>query len=167
MPERKIRQWAHAFASAGVFTASGGDRVIDILSNYKTEAGIQEIRGKTVAAIIARITIAPEDPVTGVQTIPSRLALALYVGARDPLATAPPQPGIHTWPWMWYWEPNHLFQAREVAATPVFRNIELAIMVHVRAMRKITINEDLLLRVHNFSSPSVGVSLGGNVLLLG
>jgi len=171
MPNRMSRNWAHLFASAGISTPGAGDRLVDLLAVYKTERGLNDLVGKTVAAVIGNLSITDTGPVEDATNIPHRIAMAITVMTKDTTTlTDIPVPGNDTWPWMWYYEEQIVPQARHVdgvAAAEVFRNITRVYEVHIRSMRKLTMNSSLMMKIHNFSSTAVQFGFGGNCLLLG
>ena len=162
---RKSRAWAHLFMSAGVTTASGGDRSADLLSGYKTEIGILELRGNTIAAVIGTLSISPGALISVRDTVPNRIAIGIGVFVVGSGAGAVPVPGNDSYSWMWFHEFQEYDQAREVAAG-VFQEITREIPVHIRVQRKIGVGESLICKVHNFGDRSTVVAFGGNGLLL-
>ena len=166
MPDRMTRQWAHAFVSTGVSTGTGGDRLVDILANYKTEIGVNTLRGKTVAAIIGEVTVKADTLITDVNELLTRAAIAFLVAQEGLLAVNAPVPGNDSYPYMSFYPLVYHQLAQEVAAG-IFRNIPFRIPVHIRSMRKLRINEALIFKAHNFAGFSVSFGFEGNVLLLG
>jgi len=165
MADRMRREWAHVFASASILTPGGSQRAIDLLTQYKGEVGVTELRGVTVGTVIMQIGITEaEVPITQPSTM-VRVALGVGVFPEALGAAVVPIPGNQTYPWMWYWERPFHFQTNEGAAG-VFFNVSINIDVHIRAMRKMRMNEELQLRVNNLSSVGIHVGVGGNALLL-
>jgi len=165
MADRMKREWAHVFASGAVGVAGGSQRAIDLLSGYKGEVGVTELRGVTIGTVIGQIGVSEAVLATSQPVIMGRLAMGIGVFPEALGAAVVPIPGNQTYPWMWYWERVFYFENREGAAGVFFR-VSFNIDLHIRAMRKMRMNEELQLRINNLSSVEMDIGMGGNCLLL-
>ena len=159
----KQRMWAigkHDAASLG----GGVTQAYDLLSAYKTEVGVNELRGKTIGAVIGEIVFTKSAAVNNSLNTMDEVAFGIAV---LPPGGTPPDPGTGTFPWMWYWDHWTVHLAVQVDATPNYRNVPIRLPMHIRAMRILTIGTSLFLVGHNYSGSALNVSFGGNVLLLG
>jgi len=165
--DRKDRNWARGFKVSAAL-AAGADGVSDILASYKAEVGILEIRGRTVGTVIGELVFVQDDAVPNASNNQSRIAFGIGV-VNTLLGTATPIPGIDSYNWMWYKDFHYTQLAQYVQGidgSEVFRNVEYRIPIHIRSMRKLGMNEFLVLKTHNFSA-SVNFAFAGNILLLG
>ncbi len=166
---RKERMWAHVIDTATT-VAGGGDNLQNLLGAYVTEIGINEIRGKTIGTIIGDLVFIDSVAVGNASNTISRVAFGIFVGQTGLQAANAPVPGTDSYPWMWFKDYHYVQSARRVAGlsgSEVFRNIEHRVPIHIKAMRKLTMNQALFLKVHVFSGADVNVAFAGNCLLLG
>ena len=140
---------------------SGGNLLVDMLANYKTEKGINDVEG-TIAAFIGQVTWLPGAVVTSPTFI--RGGCGILVEGNATVGQAP-VPGIDSYPWMWLWQPHWYPEVQEESAG-VFEPKSVVVDVHVRAMRKIKMNERLNFKAHNFAAATATVGITGNILIL-
>jgi len=163
MPDRKSRWWAKAQANQST-VAPAGDAKFNLLSDYEAEVGISETRGVTIGTFIGEIGLIRDGDPSTVNTL-EKYGLGIGVMTAGLTSTLPPVPGNDSFNWMWYLELNWKWVGTEVGSGS-FASRSLRIPFHIRSMRKLAMNMDLTLAVHNFSAVGVKVALGGNVLLM-
>ena len=163
MAERKTRMWAR-MSDLAFSTASGATNFADLLLDYKNEVGINEVRGVTVGTMIFNISVLPGAIVGVGAQVRAAVGIGVFPAGAQPSIV----PGADSWPWMWYWEPQFAPTARETSAG-TFRILnypEHPWEVHVRSMRKLRVNEDLMIVSFNGAGASMVTSISGNILLL-
>jgi len=166
---RKSRNWAHLIRSSAAVTG-GGNAITDLLAAYKTEVGINDVRGKTIGTIFGELVFVDGAAVGNNSNTQSRVAFGIGVVNTGLGASSAPVPGDDSFGWMWYLGYHYTQLATYVAGldgSEVFRNVEHRIPIHIRAMRKLDMNDQLVLKVHVFSGADVNVAFDGNCLLLG
>lgn len=160
MANRMARNWARMTDQVTV-VASGANSQGDLLQDYKTEVGINEVRGKTIGTIIGEAVIHPSAIITGASL--GRWAMGIGVFPKGVVNVVV---GQDSWPWMWYWETSFKPRAFEESAG-VFNVESVTRSFHIRSMRKLQTNQDLQLVVHNFAAANANMGVSGNILLLG
>jgi len=159
MPQTK--SWA--LHQGGTAATTGGNFGISLLQLYQTEKGILDVEG-TILTIIGEMSCTAADVVAASSVI--RMGISIAVMDRANLTTpgGVPIPGLDSYPYMWLWQPQWHPQFNEVA-TDTFRPVTLHKDVHIRSMRKIRMNEALVLKIHNFAAGTVLVSHSFNILI--
>jgi len=158
---RKARMWARC-TDIATAVASGAIARTDMLSDYKAEVGVSEVRGVTVGGL--HLEVGFLDSAAHSATSIHRVGISIAPLAQG-LATGVPRPGVDSFPWMWYWEPQLKPWVNELSSG-VFEVFPVYRYIQIRAMRKLTMGEDLVLSVNNLGAHSVTILVTGNILLL-
>ena len=155
---RLQREWASHQGALSI--ASGADSAVDMLALWKAERGVNQFKG-TIGTIIGEMVVTP----TTVLGTGSQLRCGLCIVVLPAGATSTPVPGVDSWPYMHLWQPQWQPLMQEVGAGD-FDPVSIRYSFHVRSMRKITTNEELVFKTHNFNAANVVMGLTCNILLL-
>ena len=160
---RKNRWWVYSKNNLVALTGAGA--VVDLLADYKTEVGINEARGITVAAIYGSVAIQAETDAVDTLLHDTICAIGVLDGAAANV-TSNPIPGADSFNWMWIWgRPWHL-RFREHSAGVFITEPASWIDFEVHSMRKVGMNQFLEFKAFNSSPMTVKISVNANILLL-
>ena len=158
---RMLRTWMRATDFASSFSA--GITLFDMLSDYKTEKGVNDVRG-TVSAYYGEVTVVPEAIVAAGVVI--RVAFGIGVFDQGTSAATVPDPLADSYPWMWKWEGHISPQALE-SSSGVFTFVPRYIPIQMRSQRVLRFNDDLFMVFSHGAGADVTMTSAGNVLFKG
>jgi len=160
MPNRMLRTWVKA-TDLAISLAGSTTTVVDLLSDYRTEKGVGELRG-TIGAFYGETVIKPQ----AILSTSSMGHFAMAIGVLDMRTSAAtaPNPLEDSFPWMWRWDSFIHPQAQESSAGN-FTFVEVRRIIEIRSQRIMRINESLFYIARTSMGAAMNHTIGGQILL--